>query len=170
LGREGGKDTMKQVPRAQTTMTEPATPPRREIHRGDPRQRWRALWLLLAFGVASALAVSAVREHTRDLGQRLYGEARAAALSEARISFRVAIGLLLVPGFGLAWWVWRTAALSEAEGRFPPSSARTLRDIPVRRGRSLRTIVRGHRLLAAVVVGVLLALLLVMEILLARLG
>ncbi|HRQ65561.1 MAG TPA: hypothetical protein PKZ76_12000 [Xanthomonadaceae bacterium] len=161
---------MKHVPSAQAMMSEPATQPGREIHRGDPRQRRRALWLLLAFLVVSALAVSAVREHTRDLGQRLYGDSRAETLSEARISFRVAVGLLLVPGFGLAWWVWRTAARSESEGRFPPSSARTLRDVPVRRGRSLRTIVRGHRLLASAVVGILLVLVLVMELLLARLG
>jgi hypothetical protein len=161
---------MNRIPWAVVVMAEPLTRKGREIHRGDPRQRRRALWLLLAFLVAATLAVSAVREHTRDLGQRLYGETRTATLQEARISFRVAVGLLLVPGFGLAWWVWRTAALSEAEGRFPPSTARTLRDIPIRRGRSLRTIVRGHRLMAAIVIGTLLALVLVMEILLARLG
>ncbi len=142
----------------------------REIHRGDPVQRRRALWLLLAFVAIAAVTIHAVRDHTRELGQRLYGEARSETLSEARTSFRIAVGLLLVPGLGWVWWVHRSAALSEAEGRFPPSSARTLRDIPVRRGRSLRTIVRVHRLLAATIFGTLLAVVILVEVLLARLG
>jgi hypothetical protein len=144
--------------------------PTRDIHPADPRQRRRALVLLLLFAVVSALAVAEVRQHTRDLGQRLYSEERAAALGEARTSFRLAVGLLLLPGLALVVWTWRTAARSEAEGRFPPSNARTLRDVPIRRGRSLTTIVRMHRLLASVIFGVLLALVTTMEILLARLG
>lgn len=141
-----------------------------EIHPADPAQRRRALWLLLAFLLVAAVAVSMVRDHTRDLGQRIYGEERASALAEARISFRLAVGLLLIPGLGLALWIRQTAARSEAEGRFPPRAARTLRDVPVRRGRSLQTIVRVHRILAAAILGTLIALVAVLEILLARLG
>jgi hypothetical protein len=142
----------------------------REVHPADPRQRRRAFALLLLFAVVAGFALASVREHTRELGLRMYGEQRAAAIEEVRLSFRIAVLLLLVPGLALAAWTWRTAAISEAEGRFPPAAARTLRDVPVRRGRRLAAIVRVHRLLAAGIVGVLLALLIVMEILLARLA
>ena len=98
-----------------------------EFHRADPARRRQVQWLLAA---TLLLGVGGIAWLLAWMG-RTHGDPAAFANALTR-SLGVPCVVLALAGVALATWLFRLAAATRAERRWPPSSMRTTSDVRIR--------------------------------------
>jgi len=109
-----------------------------EIHRADPGEAKRTFWVVLV-GLALAIGVSLLMQ--RELSSiRGWIEAGETEFATQRflILARVALGSMALVGVIVGIFVGRASFAVLQEQRYPHSTARLLRDRPIRRGNDAR--------------------------------
>ena len=117
-----------------------------ELHPADPRLRRHARWLPAAVLAGGAVGLWALH---RWLAGLPHGTVTTDALLLAFLGLGVVIGTTALT---LAWLLWQAAVRVLAEDCYPPSTMRTLTNVPRRRGPAARRaarVLRAAALLAA---------------------
>ena len=102
-----------------------------EFHRADPGWRRRMQWLLAVIAVLGLVAVAALNLWLSKLQGLSSGDPAAYqhAMYRAMAGMCIAFGLVAA---AFALWLFRIAAATRAERRWPPSSMRTSSDVRIR--------------------------------------
>lgn len=115
--------------------SQPATAPEPEVHRADPAERRRTLWLLVLVTLGGVLLIAAVQFELGGIRARIAnGEAD---LASGRFIWLARGSFVMLAAFGLltAAVIARDSLAVLRERRYPHSGAKLLRDQLIRRGR-----------------------------------
>lgn len=121
-----------------------------EIHRADPGERRRTLWLLLGLALVGALLIIGLQSEMANIRGWLAAGELEYATRQFHTMARFAFGLMAAVGVGIAILTARGARAVISEQRYPHSKARLVRDRPVIRGaRAVRMGQLGYALAIA---------------------
>ena len=99
----------------------------KEIQRGDPSARRKAVTILIAGAIVGAALLAIAGAVRPDLEAWLKEDLR----GRSRIVLGAIAVLMAGPLLALAAYLWHLGGRVVATGRFPPSGARLVRDTPV---------------------------------------
>lgn len=105
-----------------------------EIHRADPGEQRRTVWLLLALALIGALVIFGMQSEMENIRGWLAAGELEYATRQFHAAARFAFGLMAAVGIGIAILTARSARAVIHEQRYPHSNARLVRDRPVIRG------------------------------------
>lgn len=114
------------------------------VHRADPKERQRILWVVLGFCALGIVGALAFRWVLGRIDTHLAANEAMEAVRWARVLASALIVLTVTSFLGLAGYLWQQARRVRADGRWPPRTTRTLRNVPVLTGAA--ALARARRL------------------------
>ena len=121
-----------------------------EIHRADPAERKRTLWLLLGLALIGVRLILGIQSEMANIRGWLAAGELEYATRQFHHAARFAFGLMAAVGIGIGVLTARSARAVIREQRYPHSQARLVRDRAVIRGpRAVRMGQLGYALAAA---------------------
>lgn len=128
-----------------------STPPTdsNDIHRADPSERKRTLWLLTAVALMGLLLILGTQHELANIRGWLAAGELEYATTQFRSLARLAFALMAAVGIGIGVLVARGSLLVIREQRYPHQAARLIRDRPILRGAPALRMGRLGLLLAA---------------------